>query len=153
MSFFPKFACGLGFAAYQIICPKDPCGTTFWLNYYFIHPKPLRDAFPTQNTILYATRSPPTLLTRSGYTCSSTKHSRRNSVVPTNQGNGTQGDQMGPKGGDPRAPSAPFGGMGPGGPFGVIPKPFRMEGHFEWKVWKVITNGRPFRHQSHFKAE
>ena len=27
---FRKFACDLGFAAYQIFCPKGPCGTTFW---------------------------------------------------------------------------------------------------------------------------
>ena len=38
---------------------------------------------------------------------------------------------------DPRAPSAPFGGNGPMGPFGVIPKPFRMESNVEWKV---VTN-------------
>ena len=30
-------------------------------------------------------------------------------------------------------------------PFGVIPKPFRMEGHFEWKV---ITTGQLFRNES-----
>ena len=48
---------------------------------------------------------------------------------------GTQG--KGPGGTrDPRAPSAPLGGDGP---FGVIPKPFRMEGHFEWKVILVCT--------------
>ena len=137
-----------------MIRPKGPCGTLFQLKIQFYPPKsslriPLRGAFSVQNTILYATRSPPTLLTRSGYTCSSTKHSRRNSVVPTNQGNGTQGDQMGPKGGNPRAPSAPFGGMGPWGPLGlfrshsewqVIPKPvrmerpFRMDGSSEWKA-------------------
>ena len=29
-TFFRKFACDLGFAAYQIFCPKGPCGTTFW---------------------------------------------------------------------------------------------------------------------------
>ena len=34
----------------------------------------------------------------------------------------------------PRAPSAPFGGDGPRGAFGVIPKAFRMESHFERKV-------------------
>ena len=28
-TFFQKFACDLGFAAYQIFCPKGPCGTTF----------------------------------------------------------------------------------------------------------------------------
>ena len=52
------------------------------------------------------------------------------------QGEGTQGGQ-----GDPRAPSAPLGGNGAMGPFGVIPKPFRIESHFEWKV---ITNGKTF---------
>jgi len=53
-------------------------------------------------------------------------------------GKGTQGDPRAPsapvggmgakgtQGGDPRAPSAPLGGMGP---LGVIPRPFRMEGH------------------------
>ena len=28
-TFFRKFACDLVFAAYQIFCPKGPCGTTF----------------------------------------------------------------------------------------------------------------------------
>ena len=60
---------------------------------------------------------------------------------------------MGPKGikWDPRVdPKGAFGallGNGPRGAFEVIPKPFRMESHFEWKA---ITNGRPFRNQSHF---
>ena len=61
---------------------------------------------------------------------------------------GTQRNPRGPKGrgpkggqGDPRAPSAPLGGNGAMGPFGVIPKPFRIESHFEWKV---ITNGKTF---------
>ena len=52
---------------------------------------------------------------------------------------GTQGDPRGPKGakgtqGLPRGPKGAFGalgGDGPMGPFGVIPKPFRMESHFE----------------------
>ena len=52
---------------------------------------------------------------------------------------GTQGDPRGPKGtqGDPRGPKGAFGalgGDGPMGPFGVIPKPFRMESRFEWRV-------------------
>ena len=142
-------------AKYKFIRPKGPCGTLFQLKIQFYPPKsslriPLRGAFSVQNTILYATRSPPTLLTRSGYTCSSTKHSRRNSVVPTNQGNGTQGDQMGPKGGDPRAPSAPFRGMGPGGLWGyseVIPngKPCRMESMESNYEWKTIPISKPFQ--------
>ena len=33
------------------------------------------------------------------------------------------------------------GGQGDPRPFGVIPKPFRIESHFEWKV---ITNGKTF---------
>ena len=32
--FLQKFACDLGFAAYQIFCPKGPCGTTFWIHTY-----------------------------------------------------------------------------------------------------------------------
>ena len=70
---------------------------------------------------------------------------------------GTQGDPKESKGtqgegtqGGPRGPKGAFGalwGDGPRGAFGVIPKPFRMESHFEWKA---ITNGRPFRNQSHF---
>ena len=55
------------------------------------------------------------------------------------KGRGPKGTQRGQ--GDPRAPSAPLGGNGPMGPFGVIPKPFRMESNFEWKV---ITNGKIF---------
>ena len=53
---------------------------------------------------------------------------------------------MGPKGikwdprGDPRAPSAPFGGMGPGGPLGL----FRS--HSEWKA---ISNGKQLRMEGH----
>ena len=57
---------------------------------------------------------------------------------------GTQRDPRGPKV-DPRGPKGAFSalwGNGPMGPFGVIPKPFRMESNFEWKV---ITNGKTFR--------
>ena len=99
---------------------------------------------------------------------------------PTTQAQGAKGTQgprgpkgsKGPEGGqgdprDPRAPSAPLGGGGPWGPLGVIPKPFRMEGHFERKgpkgaleplrvipelfrmashfEWMAISNGRPLR--------
>ena len=52
----------------------------------------------------------------------------------------------GPKGikwdprGDPRAPSAPFGGMGPGGPLGL----FRS--HSEWKA---ISSGGSLRKETH----
>ena len=42
--------------------------------------------------------------------------------------------------GDPRAPSAPFGGMGPGGPLGL----FRS--HSEWKA---ISNGKQLRMEGH----
>ena len=46
----------------------------------------------------------------------------------------------------PRAqgPKGAFGtlwGDGPMGPFGVIPKPFRMEGHCEWRVITSILAG------------
>ena len=47
-----------------------------------------------------------------------------------------------PKG--PKGPKGAFGalwGDGPMGPFGVIPKPFRMEGHFEWRVITSILAG------------
>ena len=54
-------------------------------------------------------------------------------------------DQFTPNGSRPRktlaACKGALGGNGPMGPFGVIPKPFRIESHFEWKV---ITNGKTF---------
>ena len=52
-------------------------------------------------------------------------------------GQGTQGGAKGPKGA-----FGALGEVGPWGPLGVIPKSFRMESHFEWKV---ITKGKPFR--------
>ena len=33
-AFFKQFACDLGFAAYEMFCPKGPCGTTFWIHTY-----------------------------------------------------------------------------------------------------------------------
>ena len=118
----------------NFIRPKGPCGSLF--------------QFKIQS--IYATRSPPTLLTRSGYTCSSTKHSRRNSVVPTNQGNGTQGDQMGPKGGTQGRLRRPLGGWAQGGLWGyseAIPngKPFRMESMESNYEWKTIPISKPFQ--------
>ena len=67
---------------------------------------------------------------------------------------GTQRDPRGPKGtqGDARGSKGTQGrlrrpwGDGPMGPFGVVPKPFRMESNFEWKV---ITKGSPLRNESH----
>ena len=64
----------------------------------------------------------------------------------TQGGKGTQGRAKGPKGtqGGPRGPKGTQGRLrrpwevGPWGPLGVIPKSFRMESHFEWKV---ITKG------------
>ena len=57
--FFQKFACDLGFAAYEICCPKGPCGTTFRLKIQLYPLKsPLRDAFLAQNTILSAQKAP-----------------------------------------------------------------------------------------------
>ena len=64
-------------------------------------------------------------------------HPRDPTPTPTPQG--TQGGAKGP--GGARGPKGAFGalgGDGPMGPFGVIPKPLRMESHFEWKV---ITKG------------
>ena len=65
----------------------------------------------------------------------------------------TQGDPRGPKGtqGNPRGPKGTQGrlrrpwGDGPIGPFGVIPKPFRMESHFEQTV---IMKGNQVRNES-----
>ena len=57
-------------------------------------------------------------------------------------GQGNPRDPKEPKG--PKGPKAPQGalwGDGPMGPFGVIPKPFRMEGHFEWRVITSILAG------------
>ena len=62
-----------------------------------------------------------------------------------------QGDPREPQDaqGYPRAPSAPLGGDGPTGPVGVIPKPFRMEPRFDWKVFtsrkKAVRMERRFR--------
>ena len=60
---------------------------------------------------------------------------------------GDQGDPRGPKGtqGDPRGPKGAFGalrGNGFMGPFGVIPKPFRTESRFEWRVIKKGNHSR-----------
>ena len=46
--------------------------------------------------------------------------------------------------GGARAARAQLGGDGPVGPFGVIPKRFRMESNFEWRV---ITKGSPLRNE------
>ena len=44
---------------YNFIRPKGPCGTLFRLKLQFCPPeKPLRDAFPAQNTILSAHKAP-----------------------------------------------------------------------------------------------
>ena len=52
-------------------------------------------------------------------------------------------DPLGWAQGDPREPQGTQGYLrdGPTGPLGVIPKPFRMEPRFDWKVF---TKGRPF---------
>ena len=58
------------------------------------------------------------------------------------QGQGAKRDQGNQR--DPRVAKGPkgafgaLGEVGPWGPLGVIPKSFRMESHFEWKV---ITKG------------
>ena len=56
---FRRFACDLGFAAYEIFCPKGPCGTTFFLpqNTILSAEETLRDDFPAQNTILSAQKA------------------------------------------------------------------------------------------------
>ena len=126
----------------RIFCPKGPCGTTFWQKTI-----PLRSAH---------TRRPAYTLRLYLFLHQSleTQHCRPYLIEIPGGGardpKGTQGDQMGPKGGargPQRAPSAPFGGMGPWGPLGlfrshsewsVIPKPvrrpFRTDGPSEWKV-------------------
>jgi len=96
------------------------------------------------------TRCPPTQFTFSGKIRSATKLSRR----PFHASTGCR--CLGPKGAqrDPRTKGGqgtqgrlrrPW-GNGPLEPSGVIPKPFRMESHFEWKG---ISKGRPFRMAKH----
>ena len=73
---FRRFACDLGFAAYDIFCPKAPCGTTFglknnlicpngpcgplfWLKIQFCPPKSLLwDELAAQNNKLSAQKAP-----------------------------------------------------------------------------------------------
>ena len=49
-----------------------------------------------------------------------------------------------------RAARAQLGGDGPVGPFGVIPKPFRMKRHFDWGV---IMKGSPLLNEDYFDRE
>ena len=119
--------------------------------------KLLRDAFPAQKTICFAQTAPAGRFTCSKYNPYTLRAARRPCLyalampapppitrVATLSSllTGT----MGPKGikwdprGDPRAPSAPFGGMGPGGPLGL----FRS--HSEWKA---ISNGKQLRMEGH----
>ena len=121
---------------YHFIRPKGPCGTLFRLE---VQSYTLRAA---RRPCLYALAIP------------APPPSTRDATVSflLTRAMGPKGIKWDPRGG----PKGAFGALwrdGPRGAFGVIPKPFRMESHFEWKVWKVITNGRPFRYQSHFKAE
>ena len=62
--------------------------------------------------------------------------------VPNPWDPGLGGNPWGPMGWVPPGGPRPWGGRGPWGPLGVIPKPFRMESHFDWMV---IPNGKPFR--------
>ena len=56
---------------------------------------------------------------------------------------------MGPKGGDKGTPKGAFGALwGPMGPFGVVPKPFRMVSYSEASP-KAVPNGWPFRVESY----
>ena len=151
--------------------PKRPLRDAFHtLNTILSAQRPLRDTFLPQNTILSAQKAPAGRISNPKYNPNTLRAARRPCLhalaipaPPPSTRDATVSflltRAMGPKGikWDPRGgPKGAFGALwrdGPRGPFGVIPKPFRMEGHFEWKVWKVITNGRPFRYQSHFKAE
>ena len=55
---------------------------------------------------------------------------------------GPRAKGLGPLGRGPSGPLGPFGAQGPFGAFGVIPKLFRVDGHYEWMA---ITSGWLFR--------
>ena len=113
--------------------------TRRWVGEFYPSKSPLRDAFPVQNTsyTLRAARRPCLYALAMPAPPPITRVATLSSLLT-----GT----MGPKGikwdprGDPRAPSAPFGGMGPGGPLGL----FRS--HSEWKA---ISNGKQLRMEGH----
>ena len=139
----PKSSCGTLFRSrYYFIRPKAPCGTLFWLKIqskyayahaadpvYSLRRNPLRHLkFETPVSRFYKVPIPWTR-----------RHPRDPTPPTPRDPGGSKGPREGGGHGDPRGHWG--GGGGPMGPFGVIPKPFRMESHFESKV---ITNGKTF---------
>ena len=125
-TFFQKFACDLGFAAYQI--------------FFTLARSPADLAYTFRQCLLLHQ-------TLEGQLCHSYLTGALGPRDPIRGPKGTQGGPRGPKGTQGRL-RRPWGGMGPWGPLGVIPKqfrmesPFRVEGHFDRKV---IPNGRSFQ--------
>ena len=153
---------------YNLICPKGPCGTIFWLEIQVDPPKsPLRDDFPLQNTIqirLRACRRPSILspVKPLRHQTFETPFRRFDRVpIPGGGPKGTQGNPRVPKGTEGRL-RRPWGGWAHGAPWGyteAIPNgtPFRLEGiyegkaitsvrkPFEWKgrsEWMALPNGK-----------
>ena len=133
---------------------KVPAGRLFQLKRQFYPPKrPLRDAFPAQNTIqirLRACRRPSILspVKPLRHQTLETPFRRFNKVpIPWGGPKGTQGNPRVPKGTEGRL-RRPW-RDGPTGPPGAIPTPFRMEPRFDWKVFtsrkKTVRMERPFR--------